>query len=112
MFYPILLAFQEITERPITVSTTVGQVIAWILIGLIAGLLASILVRGRMSLAGVVLLGLIGAVIGGYIFDALDISATGSLSGGIIIRWIDILAAFIGAVLIMFIASAFVWRRF
>jgi uncharacterized membrane protein YeaQ/YmgE (transglycosylase-associated protein family) len=86
--------------------------ISWIIIGLIAGLLASVFVRGRVSLFGLLFIGLLGAVVGGFLFfDVLDLEVTGDLAQGILIRWIDILVAFIGALLILAITSMFYWRR-
>lgn len=99
-----------ITSRPITVNTTVGQVIAWIVIGLVSGLLASFFMRGRKNLSTVVLIGLAGALVGGFIFDVLNIEITGSLNNGFIIRWIDILVAFIGAILVLLATSRLTFR--
>jgi uncharacterized membrane protein YeaQ/YmgE (transglycosylase-associated protein family) len=102
---------QDITNQPVVVTTTIGQIITWVIIGLIAGLLASILVRGRgMSLGSSIIIGLIGAVIGGFLFSLLGIQATGALAGGLVIRWIDIIVAFIGAVIVLVLAGV-VYRR-
>jgi uncharacterized membrane protein YeaQ/YmgE (transglycosylase-associated protein family) len=109
MFY--ILAQDTITSRPITVNTTVGQIIAWVMIGLIAGLLASFFMRGRKSLSTIVLIGLVGAIVGGFIFDVLNIEITGSLNNGIVIRWIDILVSFIGAMLILAVTSRVSFSR-
>ena len=103
---------QGLMDNQITISVTVEQLIAWLIIGLVAGLLASIFVRGRMSLAGVVLLGLVGALVGGFlVFDLLNVEVTGDLAQGILLRWIDIVVAFIGAVIVLFLSSLFYWRR-
>lgn len=105
---------QGVLNNQITISVTVEQIIAWLIVGLIAGLLASIFVRGRMSLAGAVLLGLVGAVVGGFlIFQLLnvEIKPDSDLAGGILIRWIDIVVAFIGAIIVLFLSSLFFWRR-
>lgn len=99
-----------ITSQPVTVNTTVGQVIAWIVIGLVSGLLASFFMRGRKNLSTVVLIGLAGALVGGFIFDILNIEITGSLNNGFIIRWIDILVAFIGAILVLLTTSRLTFR--
>jgi uncharacterized membrane protein YeaQ/YmgE (transglycosylase-associated protein family) len=103
---------QGVLDDRISISITVEQLIAWIIIGLIAGLLASLFVRGRLSLAGAVLIGLVGAVIGGFIFfDLLDVAVTGSLARGIVIRWIDIVVAFVGAIIVLALTSPIYWRR-
>ena len=107
-----ILAYQDITNQPVVVTTTIGQIITWIIIGLVAGLLASALVRGRgMSLGSSIIVGLIGAIIGGVIFTALGIPADGLLGGVLVIRWADVVVAFIGAVIILLIASIFYRRR-
>ena len=74
--------------------------IGWILIGLIAGWLAGKIARGRgFGCLANVLLGLIGALLGGWIFSKLQI-----FGGG----WLYSLAAApIGAVLLVLIARLF-----
>mgnify|MGYP001257719422 FL=1 len=99
-------------DRAITVNTTVGQVITWIIIGLLAGLLASVLIRGRgVSLSGSLMIGLIGAVVGGFLFNLLEIEPTGPLSGELVIEWIDIVAAIVGAVLVPMAVGTLFRRR-
>lgn len=76
------------------------HVLAFLLIGLIAGRIASMLVRGGgLGLLGNMILGIVGAVIGGYIFDLLDIAAGG---------WTGRLAtAVVGAVVLLGVVSLF-----
>ena len=101
-----------ILDNQVTISVTVEQLMSWIIIGLIAGLLASLFTRGRVSLFGLLFVGLLGAIVGGFLFfDVLDLQVTGDLAEGIVIRWIDILVAFIGSLLILAITSMFYWRR-
>ncbi|MGO9641218.1 MAG: GlsB/YeaQ/YmgE family stress response membrane protein [Candidatus Acidiferrales bacterium] len=71
--------------------------IGWILIGLIAGWLAGKIARGRgFGCIANVLLGLIGALLGGWIFTKL-----GFFGGG----WLySLAAATIGAVLLVMVA--------
>ncbi len=108
----MILAADSILNDRITISVTVEQVIAWIIIGLIAGLVASIFVRGRVSMFGLLFVGLLGAVVGGFIFfDLLNIQPSGELAGGILIRWIDMIVSIIGALIVMAVTSAFYWRR-
>ena len=103
---------QSVMDEQITISITVEQLLAWILVGLIAGLLASLFVRGRISLPGIILIGLLGAIVGGFLFfDVLEIAVTSPLNEGILIRWIDILVAFVGSILILAATSVFYWRR-
>jgi uncharacterized membrane protein YeaQ/YmgE (transglycosylase-associated protein family) len=74
--------------------------IGWILIGLIAGWLAGKIARGRgFGCLANVLLGLIGALLGGWIFSKLEIFGGGWLY--------SLAAATIGAVLLVSIARLF-----
>ncbi len=64
---------QPVIQKVLAQSTTVTitfspeQVITWLIIGLIAGLLASMLIRGRRySFIGSIILGLLGALVGGF----------------------------------------------
>jgi uncharacterized membrane protein YeaQ/YmgE (transglycosylase-associated protein family) len=49
------------------------SLIGWIIIGFIVGAIASLLVRGRTpgGIIGVILVGIAGAVLGGFLFEAL-----------------------------------------
>jgi uncharacterized membrane protein YeaQ/YmgE (transglycosylase-associated protein family) len=49
------------------------QIIAWILIGLIVGALARLLMPGRdpIGIVATIVIGIVGAVIGGYLWEAL-----------------------------------------
>jgi uncharacterized membrane protein YeaQ/YmgE (transglycosylase-associated protein family) len=76
------------------------SVIAWLLIGLIAGWLAGKVSRGRgFGCIADILIGLIGAFLGGWIFTKLGI-----LGGGFIY---SIAAATIGAIVLVAIARLF-----
>lgn len=58
------------------------ELIRFLLVGLVSGWIAAILVRGSVRTRGCLtymVVGMIGAVIGGYIFAALDISEVGSV---------------------------------
>lgn len=72
---------------------------AFLVVGLIAGWLAGIIMReGGLGLIGDIVVGVIGAVIGGYIFSALGIS-----SGDSWIGWI--FTALVGAVILLFVVN-------
>lgn len=76
------------------------SIIAWILIGLIAGWLTGKVTRGEgFGCLANVLLGLVGAVLGGWIFSRLGI-----WGGGFIY---SLAAATLGAVLLVSIARLF-----
>jgi uncharacterized membrane protein YeaQ/YmgE (transglycosylase-associated protein family) len=98
----------SILNNQITISITVEQILSWVIIGLIAGLIASVFVRGRISLLRLLFIGLIGAVVGGFLFfDILDLQVTGEWTSGILIRWIDILVSVMGALLVIALTSTF-----
>ena len=74
--------------------------IAWIIIGLIAGWLAGKVSHGRgFGCLADIILGLIGALVGGWIFTKLGIHEGGVLG--------SLAAAFVGAVVLVSIARLF-----
>ena len=80
-----------------------GGIIAWIVVGLIAGWAASLVSRGHgMGLLGDIIVGLIGALIGGFLAGFFIHGSVG-LIGSIII-------AFLGAVILLAILRAFTGR--
>ncbi len=97
---------QEVT---VTLRINLEQIITWIIIGIIAGTLAGVLVRNRrFSLLTSLITGLIGALVGGFIFfQLLHVQPSAELEKGITLRWIDIIVAFVGAVLVLLIVGFF-----
>jgi uncharacterized membrane protein YeaQ/YmgE (transglycosylase-associated protein family) len=76
----------------------ISGLIIFLAIGAAAGWLGSILMRGSgFGLLGNIAVGLVGAVIGGYVFGLLGISA-GGLNGSIV-------TATVGAIILLFIVS-------
>jgi uncharacterized membrane protein YeaQ/YmgE (transglycosylase-associated protein family) len=76
------------------------SVIAWVIIGLIAGWLAGTLSRGRgFGCIADIILGMVGAILGGWIFSKLNIRGAGLLY--------SIAAATVGAVILVAIARIF-----
>jgi len=77
------------------------SLISWIIIGLIAGWLAGTIARGRGFGCFVnILLGMVGAVLGGWIFTKLGIYSSGG--------WLySLAAATVGAVVLVTIARLF-----
>jgi uncharacterized membrane protein YeaQ/YmgE (transglycosylase-associated protein family) len=74
--------------------------LAWIFIGLLAGWLAGHLTRGRgFGCVVNVILGLIGAVLGGWVFTKLGVVMLGF--------WGSLAAATVGAILLVAIARIF-----
>src|ERR1700722_17759697 len=78
--------------------------LGWIIIGLLAGWIAGHLTRGRgFGCVVDIILGLIGAVIGGWIFTRLGIVTWGF--------WGSLAAATLGAVVLVVIARLFAGNR-
>ena len=73
-------------------------VLGWILFGLVVGIIAKLLMPGRDPGGFIVttILGIVGAVVGGFLFRQLGLSAGGGLIGALIV-------ATIGAVVLLFL---------
>lgn len=70
------------------------DIVAWLVVGLVAGVLASLLVGG-VGLVGDIVVGVVGAFVGGWIFDQLGVASPwGGLAG-------TIFTAFVGAVVLL-----------
>ena len=88
-------------------NITLAQVLAWLIIGGLAGSLAARIFVDRrrgFGLIGNIAIGLIGAFIGGFIFEVLDISIFTE-----VISLDDIIAALLGTVILL-AAIAFIRR--
>jgi uncharacterized membrane protein YeaQ/YmgE (transglycosylase-associated protein family) len=69
----------------------------WCIVGLIAGVLASFVMGGGFGIVGDIIIGIVGAFIGGWIFSKLGVGTPfGGLAGTIFV-------AFVGAVVLLFI---------
>ena len=98
-------------NNAVTVTFVPEQIITWLVIGLIAGFAARVVVRGRgRGAISSIIIGLIGALIGGFLFSVLRIEVSPTLQGGFTLRYIDIIVAFIGAVIVLILFGGF-WRR-
>jgi len=76
-------------------NMSLESLIIWIVVGLIAGWLASAVVGGAYGLVGDIVVGVVGAFVGGWLFRALHIAVPfGGLPGTIFV-------AFIGAVVLL-----------
>ena len=82
------------------------SIIAWILLGLVAGWLAGQFMRGSgYGIIGDIILGIIGAVVGGFLSSTLlGVDVTG-------FNIVSVLIAFVGAVVVIAIARVFSGRR-
>jgi uncharacterized membrane protein YeaQ/YmgE (transglycosylase-associated protein family) len=81
-------------------------IIAWIVLGAIAGFIANLIVGGREGIIGTILLGIIGAVVGGWI--ASEVFHKGDVNG---INIESIIIAVLGAILVLFVWRAIRGRR-
>ena len=83
-------------------------ILAWLVVGLIAGWLASMVVRGGgYGLIGDIIVGVVGALIGGFLASAL-FHMPDAVSG---INVTTIIVAFVGAVILVFILRLISGRR-
>jgi uncharacterized membrane protein YeaQ/YmgE (transglycosylase-associated protein family) len=73
-------------------------ILAWIFIGLIAGWLAHLILGGRGGLFGNIAVGLIGAILGGFLFEKLNLQVMPDF-------WGNLITATIGAIVFLLI-----WR--
>lgn len=87
------------------------NILAWIVLGLIAGAIAKAIYPGHQSggILGTLLLGIIGAFVGGSLYSLLTtgtlaVSAAGLSIGGIVV-------AVLGAIVALFIYYAVTSRR-
>jgi uncharacterized membrane protein YeaQ/YmgE (transglycosylase-associated protein family) len=85
------------------------DLLSWVIVGLLAGTFASWLVRGHgFGCLGNLVLGLVGAVIGGYLASLLNLQGNYHF-------WGSLLLAFIGAAILLWIlqllTGGFRWSR-
>lgn len=74
------------------------NLLLFLLIGLVAGWLAGQIMKGRgFGVVGNLIVGVVGAFIGGFVFDALNIA-----SGGIVL---SLAAALLGAIILLWIVG-------
>jgi uncharacterized membrane protein YeaQ/YmgE (transglycosylase-associated protein family) len=82
-----------------------GMFVSWVVVGLLAGWLAEIVMKdGGYGLIGDMVLGIVGSVVGGWIFWALGVSAGGGLYPT------GYYVAFAGAVIVL-VAQRRVWAH-
>lgn len=79
--------------------------LAWIVVGLIAGWLASQVVPSRFGVIGDTVVGMVGALIGGVLFE--QVGSTGTTGFSI---W-SVFVAFVGAVVLLVVIRAFNGHR-
>lgn len=87
------------------------NILAWIVLGLIAGAIAKAIYPGHQSggILGTLLLGIIGAFVGGSLYNLLTTGTLAVTSAGLSIG--GILVAVLGAIIALFIYYAATRRR-
>jgi uncharacterized membrane protein YeaQ/YmgE (transglycosylase-associated protein family) len=84
------------------------NILAWIIVGGIAGWLASLVVRGGgMGIVGDIIVGIVGALIGGFVLSLL-LPGTFGFSG---FNLGSLIIAFFGAGILLFIVKLFTGSR-
>jgi len=81
-------------------------ILTWIVLGLVAGWLASQFMRGGYGLVGDIVLGIVGAIVGGFL--------SGLILGRDMVTGFNlesVLVAFLGAVLLIAVSRMFAGRR-
>lgn len=71
------------------------DLLTWIIVGLVAGVLASLVVGGGFGIIGDIVIGIVGAFIGGWVFAQLGVSTPFSGIAG------TIFTAFVGACILI-----------
>jgi uncharacterized membrane protein YeaQ/YmgE (transglycosylase-associated protein family) len=100
MLATFLLSVFLLQDRVVALSVSQRGLISWILIGLVAGWLAGKIARGAgFGCITDIILGLVGSVVGGWVFTKLGIFGGGFLY--------SLAAATLGAVILVAIAHLF-----
>ena len=81
-------------------------IISWIVLCAIAGCLANMIVGGREGLIGTIILGIVGAVVGGYVAES--VFHKGDVTG---VNIESIVIAVVGAIVVLFVWRALTRRR-
>lgn len=80
--------------------------VSWLVVGAIAGFLASILTGSREGLVMMVVLGIVGAVVGGWV--ATDLLHITGVTG---VNTTSVIVAVAGALIVIFVAGSLGSRR-
>lgn len=81
-------------------------IISWIVLGAIAGFIANMIVGGKEGVILTIALGIVGAVVGGYLAQA--ILHKGDVTG---VNVESIVIAVVGAIVVLFVWRAVAGRR-
>ncbi len=90
-------------------SINAGQLIVWLITGALAGYIVGLIFRGKgFGTLGNIVIGLLGAVVGGLIFQLLNIRIAGLPSFTFSLA--DLVVAVIGAVILVMLLRALARR--
>ena len=81
-------------------------IVSWIVLGAIAGFLSNMIVGGREGVIGTIILGIVGAILGGYIAES--VFHKGDVTG---VNIESIVIAVLGAIVVLFVWRALTRRR-
>ena len=87
------------------ISFTTDQIIVWLIIGGLAGFIVGLIFKGKKKGFGFfsnLLIGLIGAVIGGFLFDLFNVKLG---YGQLVLSFDDLIAAVAGAFVLLIVMS-------
>jgi uncharacterized membrane protein YeaQ/YmgE (transglycosylase-associated protein family) len=102
----VLYCHRRAVRTPFDAKEAYMSILAWIVLGLVAGFIASKLVsRSGGSLVVDLVLGIVGAVVGGFLFNQFGSAGVTGLN------LYSLLVAVIGAVVVLAIYHAFTGRR-
>jgi uncharacterized membrane protein YeaQ/YmgE (transglycosylase-associated protein family) len=82
----------------VSVTLDPASLLVWALIGLVAGFLASKVMRGHgMGVLGDIVVGIVGAIVGGFLARYLGVTTTVTSHS----IFIEVIIAFLGAVILL-----------
>jgi uncharacterized membrane protein YeaQ/YmgE (transglycosylase-associated protein family) len=81
-------------------------ILTWVVVGAIAGFLASIITGSREGLVMMVVLGIVGAIVGGWV--ATDLLKIANVTG---INTTSVIVAVVGALIVIFVVGSLGTRR-
>jgi len=81
-------------------------IVTWIVLGAIAGFLANLLIGGREGLIGTIILGIVGAIVGGWLAGVLL-----KIKDPTGINLESVVVSVIGAIIVLAVYRAVVGRR-
>lgn len=86
-------------------TINIGQLLIWLIVGALAGSVAGVIFTGRRrgyGHAANILIGLIGAIVGGVLFNLLGINLG---LGNLVFSAEDVVAAIVGALVVLLVLS-------